>query len=104
MVDYKPFSLLLPTFENFNNRKFKENLIWHQKKKKKKAFLKNSKMCGKWMLLIYEKAKHSKRALTYSSLFYFFMATPMPYGGPWARGQIGTTAATYTTAAALPDP
>jgi len=34
----------------------------------------------------------------------FFIAIPAAYGTSWARDQTQVTAATYTTASAMPDP
>ena len=56
-----------------------------------------------------------KRANTYQITLYpetmtkrhfiplFFMAAPAAYRSSWARGRSGATAATYTTATAMPD-
>ena len=45
-------------------------------------------------------------SLTFFVVFilFFFLATPMAYGRSQARDQIQAAAATYATAAAMPDP
>ena len=42
--------------------------------------------------------------LLFIYLFCPFRATPAAYGGSQVRGQIGVSAAAYTTATAMPDP
>ena len=56
---------------------------------------------NKWMLSFIEHFWYVEKMTFF---FFVFRAAPAAYGGSPARGRIGATVATYTTATAMPDP